>query len=86
MLARHSQLQYWCLVDALDWQLPQQGTLSITDGVETGSLTLNRKSTEKYQELFQQQILNVHQKIWQIGGDIHFIGSLPEALRKQLER
>ncbi len=84
LLARHSQLQYWCLVDNLDWMLPKQGTLSITDGVDSSQLHLTADSSKTYEDVFYQHALKIRQKIWNLGGEIHFIGSLPGHLRERL--
>ncbi len=84
MLARHSQLQYWCLVDALDWNLPNRGTLAITDGVDSSQLHLNPTNSSFYKKSFEQHALHIRRKIWDLGGEIHFIGPLPDYLDELL--
>jgi uncharacterized protein (DUF58 family) len=86
MLARHSQLQYYCLVDALDWKLPSRGSLAITDGVDNAQLYMNESSSTAYLDAFQKHATSIRTKIWNLGGEIHFIGSLPDHLRELLSR
>lgn len=86
MLARHSQLQYYCLVDALDWKLPSHGSLAITDGVDNSQLTMSEAGSTSYLEAFQKHALNIRTKVWNLGGEIHFIGALPDHLRELLSR
>jgi hypothetical protein len=60
--------------------------LAITDGVDNSQLYMTENGANAYLDAFQKHALNIRTKVWNLGGEIHFIGPLPDDLRELLSR
>jgi len=80
LLARHNQLQIWCIIDILDWFIPSANELTISDGNQKKTLWFSKNRSQQYQNDFLTKIQNMQNKVWQSGAELHLLGSLPNQL------